>query len=120
MNNVTVTDNLPRFRNNLVGVLNDAFRESARDGLVNARTSAPYDKGGLRSESETHMVSMLWWRISFWKEYARFQEFGGDAKRRVRNYKTSGTGKGFLKKAGDDQAKKLNMTIRKHTVRARA
>ncbi len=116
---VIIDDKLPRFKQSLYSVLNDAFREAARDGLIKAKDRAPFDKGGLRSDSEVKSIAPLYWRISFWKEYARFQELGGDSKRRVRRYSTSGTGKGFLKKSGDEQAAKLTLTIRKHTGRAR-
>lgn len=120
MSQVRIDDRMPQFRRNLLVVMNDAFREASRDVLVKARIKAPFDKGGLRSESDTHMVAPLWWRVSFWKEYARFQEFGGDANRRVRHYSTGGTGKGYLKSAGDEEARKLNMVIAKHTVRVKA
>lgn len=116
---IFVNDKLPAFKRSLYNVLDDAFKEAARDVLINAKTKAPFDKGGLRSDVEVKKVLPLHYRISFWKEYARFQEFGGDSKRKVKNYKTSGTGKGFLKTAGDEQAKKLDMTIRKHAQRAR-
>lgn len=114
-----LSDKLPAFKRSLDNVLDDAFREAARDTLINAKNKAPFDKGGLRSETEVKKVKSLHYRISFWKEYARFQELGGDSKRRIRNYKTAGTGKGFLKSAGDEQAKKLNMIIRKHVQRVR-
>ncbi len=116
---IRVNDKLPAFKRSLDNVLDDAFREAARDLLINAKTRAPFDKGGLRSDTEIKKVKERHYRVSFWKEYARFQEFGGDSKRKVRNYKTSGTGKGFLKKSGDEQAKKLNLIIRKHTQRVR-
>lgn len=114
-----VVDNLPRFKRNLYSVLDDAFNEAGRDVLIKARTRAPFQQGPLRSNSDTHKVKPLHQRISFWLEYARFQEFGGDGVRRVRNYSTPGTGKGYLKTSGDEVAKKLNMTFRKHAQRAK-
>jgi hypothetical protein len=62
----------------------------------------------------------LWWRVSFFVVYARFQECGGDNNRRVENYTTSGTGKAFLKKSGDEQVVKIASTMKKHAERARA
>lgn len=115
-----VKDKMPQFKRSLYGVLDDAFREAARDTLIRAKSRAPHDKGGLRSDTEVKRIKQHHWRVSFWKEYARFQEFGGDSKRRVRNYSTSGTGKKYLKTSGDEEAKKLTMTIKKHSVRARA
>ena len=97
--------------------MNDALREGARDTLIKAKTKAPFSKGDLRGETEIDQKGLLWWRVSFWMEYARFQEFGGDSKRRVRNYSTAGTGKGYLKKSGDEEAKKIVMKFKKHAGR---
>lgn len=116
---VTVINKLPFFSTQVKSVMSDALKEGAKDGLINARAKAPFDKGQLRAESDIRKMSLLAWRISFWKEYARFQELGGDGKRRVRNYKTSGTGKAFLKRAGDDEAKKIVAKFKKHSSRVR-
>jgi hypothetical protein len=110
---------LPIFSTRLKLVLDDALKEGARDILINGKTKAPHSKGGLRSDTEVKKVSMFKWRVSFFKEYARFQEFGGDGSRTVRNYSTPGTGKGFLKEAGDDQKDKLTDIIKKHGRRIR-
>jgi hypothetical protein len=117
---VTVVDKMPTFRRNLGPVFDDALKEAARDVLIKAKQRAPFDKGRLRSDSHVKQRSQLSWRITFWAEYARFQEFGGDAKRRVRNYTTPGTGKAFLKRSGDEQAKKLARTFKKHAPRVKA
>lgn len=114
-----VVDNLPRFTKNLIPVIDDALREAGRDTLILAKKRAPFEKGGLRSNADLKQVSQLNWRVSFWQEYARFQEFGGDAKRKVRNYSTPGTGKRYLKSSGDEQAKKFTMTLKKHLPRVR-
>lgn len=114
-----IIDKMPAFTRSLYNVLDDALRESGRDVLINARTKAPFDKGGLRSDSDVSSQGRLTQRISFWKEYARFQEFGGDGNRTVRNYSHSGTGSHYLKDSGDEQAKKMPMILRKHAQRAR-
>ncbi len=114
-----VNDKMPQFKRSLYNVLDDAFREGARDTLINAKQNAPFDKGGLRSETEVSKPGILHYRVSFWKEYARYQEFGGDDNRTVRNYSTAGTGKAYLKTAGDKEATKLVMTIKKHIPRVR-
>lgn len=112
-----VENKMPQFKKSAYSVLNDALREGARDTLINAKEKAPFKKGDLRSETELDQKGPLHWRVSFFMEYARFQELGGDEKRRVRNYSTAGTGKGFLKKAGDEQAKKIRMKFKKHAGR---
>lgn len=114
-----IIDKMPQFKRSVNNVFNDALREGARDALINAKDKAPYAKGGLRGESEIKKNNNLSWRISFWIEYARFQEFGGTAKRRVRNYSTSGTGAHFLRNAGDEQAERISSVFRKHALRAR-
>lgn len=117
--NVRVNDKLPSFKRSLYNVLDDAIKEAAKDTLIKARTKAPFKKGPLRGESDFKPIKPLHQRVSFWMEYARFQEFGGDSKRRVRRYSTSGTGKAYLKNSGDEMVKKLPMIIKKHAVRAR-
>lgn len=114
-----INDKLPDFRRSAYRVLDDALREGARDILIKAKTRAPHDKGGLRSDTEINRIGVLKQRVSFWKEYARFQEFGGDSKKRVRRYTTGGTGKRYLKSSGDEIANKINLIFMKHGRRAK-
>lgn len=116
---VKVTDKMPFFTKALKAVYDDAVSETAKDVLIDAKNHAPFDKGGLRRESEVSQETPLRWRVTFWIEYARFQEFGGDKKRRVRNYKTAGTGAHFLKNAGDAGMTKLRLALSKHGLRIR-
>lgn len=114
-----IIDKMPSFSRSVDSIMEDALREGGRDVLIKAKTKAPFQKGGLRSESDVSSQGKLKQRISFWKEYARFQEFGGDGKRRIRKYSSSGTGAHFLKDSGDEQAQKMNMIFKKHGLRAR-
>lgn len=116
---VKVDDRLPQFTMKMHNVMNDAIREAARDILITSRNRAPFQKGQLRANSETKQIGILRHRVSYWKVYARYQEFGGDGKRVIRNYSTSGTGRGFLRNSGDEQAKKLTYTLKKHAGRIR-
>jgi hypothetical protein len=117
---VTVENKLPLFSTQVSIVMSDALREGARDTLVNSRTKAPFKKGQLRAESDTYMIAgPLAWRVSYWKQYARFQEKGGDSRRRVRNYTTPGTGAHFLKSAGDATATRIRTIFIKHSGRIR-
>lgn len=111
---VRVIDRLPQFNANTKVVLNDALRSASADVLLAAKTRAPFKKGGLRRETDVKQVSFLHWRVTFWIEYARFQEFGGDKSRRVRNYSTPGTGAHYLERSGDDEAKKMEGVVRMH------
>lgn len=117
---VKVINRLPMFSKSLYRVLNDAMRESSKDILINAKQKAPFRQGGLRSDANNREVEFLHHRVSFNKEYARFQEFGGDSKRKVRHYTTSGTGAHYLKKSGDAEVRKLKANFKKHAARARA
>lgn len=120
MNTVKVTDHLPEYKRSLYNVLDDALRSGARDIHIKAKERAPYRKGGLRSNSIFNSPKPLTWRISFWIEYARYQEFGGDGRRVVRRYTTPGTGAHYLQRSGDEVKDKLAGTLRMHATRARA
>ena len=137
---VTITDKMPQFKRSMESVFNDALREGARDILINAKTKAPHNKGGLRSDTDIRNISHLKWRISFWKEYAGAQEAGQMTVRKnraltfdggktfftlkkgiykFRKYTTPSTGKAFLKTAGDDIRLKLDGIFKKHAQRAK-
>lgn len=116
---VKFDNKLPSFGRSAKNVLQDALNEAARDVLINAKDKAPFQKGALRAASDISTPNFLTKRISFWVEYARFQEFGGDGKRQVRNYSTSGTGAHFLRNAGDNAKKNIARTFAKHAKRAR-
>jgi len=117
---VRVINRLPQFSRSAESVLNDALREGASDILLNAKNKAPFRKGGLRSDTWIKSPSKLVQRVSFWKEYARFQEFGGDGRRVVKKYTTAGTGKAYLKTAGDNVVRRMPSILKKHAGRARA
>jgi hypothetical protein len=116
---VKVVDKLPQFTKQLHELLDDALRETSLDILIKSRDTAPFRKGGLRSDSYNDQVAQLHWRVSYNKEYARFQEFGGDGNRVVRNYTTPGTGAAYLKTAGNNGVDNLKRNIKKHGLRAR-
>ena len=114
-----IIDKLPIFQQKLIPIMDDATKEGARDTLIKAKTYAPFKKGGLRGNTEIRHPKMLSYEVYFNQEYARFQEAGGDAKRRVRNYTTGGTGKAYLKRAGDEVFKPLEQKYKKHAWRVR-
>lgn len=120
MSKATVNSRMPQFKTSAAVVLNQALSEASRDIIINAKNNAPFKTGQLRADSSVSQRKPLSWRVSFDKEYARYQEFGGDSRRTVRKYSTGGTGAHFLKKAGDKQAKKLRPIFKKHGARARA
>lgn len=120
MSKVTINDRLPQFSRSLENMMESAMRSAARDILIDAENNAPVQKGELRADTHIKKMEKLHYRISFFKEYARFQEFGGDGKRTVRNYTTAGTGKRYLSRAGSAGAKKLARTLKTYARGARA
>lgn len=119
MSDVKVVNKLPLFTTVSKVVLSQALDEAGRDILINARNRAPFKKGALRRESVLSVVGTHKRRVSFWVEYARFQEMGGSGGRRVRNYTTSGTGAHFLEEAGKAAVTGFAATLAKHAARAR-
>lgn len=116
---VRVINKLSSFKDNLYTLLELALRDAARDTLISARNKAPFRKGPLRSNSEFKRVGSLHQRVSFWLEYARYQEFGGDGTKVVRNYSAPGTGKAYLSTSGNKQAETFNLKVLKYAQRAK-
>lgn len=114
---MAVVNKLPQFSKKVEAKMSIALREGARDILVKSRNRAPLDKGGLRNEpNPIEMINPLKWRISYNKAYAAYQHRGArrDGSHRVRNYSTSGTGKLYLSKPGDEVARKMVSKFRKY------
>lgn len=113
---VKVVNNLPQYKKILDGVLNDVMRSTAHDILMDAQNTAPIKTGALRRESDHRQLKMLHWRITFWQEYASYQERGSrhDGSRRVRNYSQAGTGKKFLQNAADKSFDKMPAIFKRH------
>lgn len=121
MSKAIVKNKLPQFTRSLYNVLDDAMEEAQDEITREVENTAPKGlSGDLRAAKRTTKPKKHSRRISMYKEYARFQEFGGDSKRRVRNYTTAGTGPHFLRNAGNKQVKKIARTYKKHAARARA
>lgn len=112
--NVTVSNKLPQYSSKVNNALEDALREGGRDIQTLVQTRAPYRKGDLRGQKDARWAGRLLWRVSYWMEYARYQEFGGDGRRTVRKYTTAGTGKHFLSRSGKDVAHTMDEIIKKH------
>lgn len=117
---IKVVNKLPSFGRSAVALVNVALNEGAAEILTNAKMRAPFKKGQLRSNTDITSPSLTSRRISFWIEYARFQEFGGDNRRRVQRYTTSGTGPHYLQTAGNMQLVRMPMIFAKHLSRAKA
>lgn len=116
---VKVIDKMPLFKRVAKMTLAQGTKEGARDILIKSRNRAPFKKGQLRADSDVQPIGSSGQRVTYYKEYARFQEFGGDSRRRVRNYTTQGTQAHFLKQSGDEVTKEMIRIYKKHGRRAK-
>jgi len=114
-----INNNLPQFQAKLYLNLDMGFRELAKDILIESQNKAPFKRGPLRTDSDINHVGIAHWQVRYHKEYARYQEAGGDGNRVVRKYSTSGTGKGFLADTGNKIFGKAIMTLKQHAGRTR-
>lgn len=92
--------------------ISEALTAMATATVQRAKMLAPMSnletRGDLRNSGRVDEVSQLEKAAVFGNEivpYARYQEFGGDGKRVVRNYTTPGTQAHYLKEAGDSVAR---------------
>lgn len=99
---VKVNDNTAKFLNQSEKVLDSALSRMSKDMVLITKITIPYLEGDLQEEVKAVRISSLRHKVEVRKEYAAYQERGQrlDGSRKVRNYTTPGTGKGFLKKAG--------------------
>lgn len=114
-----VEDRLPQFSAKLIRNLDDGMRELAKDILIQSQNKAPFKRGQLRADSDIKKLKTARYQVRYHKEYARFQEFGGDSTRTIKNYTTPGTGKGYLGDTGDRIFSKAIITLKKHAGRTR-
>lgn len=114
-----VEDHLPSFMRDASRVIDMGLGELAKDILVTARAITPFEKGQLRSDSDTYRESLMHWQVRYHKEYALAQEKGKVNGHSVRNYTTPGTGKAYLKTAGDKVMNRALNTLKNYAKRAR-
>lgn len=121
MANLKITDRMPQFKRSMVQRLDEAIGELAND--IHRKASmryAPFKDGRLRGDSHARKMATLNWRVEFNVEYALAQEQGYAGSKIFRQYTTAGTGKRFLRRAGDEESKKAVLLLKKHGSRARA
>lgn len=112
-----VIDNILGFVRNNGNAMDRALNRMAVDIERQAKSRVPVSatlamgnkRGGgghLRASGTHRKQGFLKYIVEFNKEYAAFQEWGGDGKRIVRHYTTPGTGKFYLRDAGRNIAGK--------------
>lgn len=103
----TIINNLKKFTKKDAEASDVAFERMAVDILRLSKIKVPHgDTGFLESSGRYRRIGMSKYVIEYGQEgpskaYARFQEFGGDDKRVVRNYTKSGSGKAYLRESAD-------------------
>lgn len=98
---VKIKDNTIQFANAAEKQMDYALARMANDiELIAKVKKVPVSKGHLQSSIRSLRLGKLKFRVEVNKEYARFQEMGGDGKRKVRNYSKPGTGAHFLRDSG--------------------
>ena len=101
MKKIKVIDNIQQFVVQNEAAMDRALNRMAIDIERASKARVPVDKGQLRASGYHMRIGPLNYRVVFNKEYAAYQEFGGDGRRTVKRYTTPGTGKFYLKDSGD-------------------
>ena len=109
---VKVINNLNKFVGKNYLALDRAMERMAVDIERLAKQKVPVELGPLQSSGRKVKLGLLKHRVEFNKEYAAFQEFGGDKTRKVRKYTTPGTGAHFLRDAGVKVSERVIQYIR--------
>lgn len=101
------TDNLMKFVNNNADDMDRALSRMSKDILQISKVRVPFKRGNLQKQGESKKIAKMKHRVVYDEEYAAYQERGQrkDGTRRVINYSTPGTGKDFLKGAGQTVGK---------------
>lgn len=110
-NRTKIVNKLKKFADKDRQAGNVALERMAVDILILSKGYAPQKKSYLLTFGIYRKVAELNFRVEYGqkgpsKKYARYQEYGGDGKRTVRNYSKPGTGKRYLGRAGDEVANK--------------
>ncbi len=106
-NRAKIINNLKKFTKKDAEASDVAFERMAVDILRLSKIKVPHGKTGfLESSGRYRRTGMSKYVVEYGQEgpakaYARFQEFGGDGNRVVRNYSKAGSGKAYLRESAD-------------------
>lgn len=101
MSKLTIVDNILKFTVEATKAFDRSLNRMAIDIERLSKQQVPHNKGQLKSSGFHRKVGTLKYEVVYNKEYARFQEFGGDGKRVVRNYSKPGKKAFYLRDPGD-------------------
>lgn len=101
MGKLTIIDNILKFTEGSLNALDRSLNRMAIDIERLSKQQVPHDKGQLKASGFHRKMGICKYQVVYNKEYARFQEFGGDDKRVVRHYSKSGKKAFYLRDPGD-------------------
>lgn len=112
---VKVIDNTAKMKGRIARTVSYALGDMATDIEAKAKRTVPVKNGDLQDEIRPKVITKNHHRVVVDKEYASYQERGRrrDGTHTVRRYSTPGTGKNFLKNAGDSVSMKVPTYIAK-------
>lgn len=119
---VRVVDKLQKFARKSGEAMDRSLNRMAVDVERLAKQRVPVSPSGghLKSSGYHRRKGLMKYMVVFNKEYAAYQEFGGDGKGKVvRRYSTPGTGKFYLRDAGRKVASNAMSYIKSEAGRIR-
>lgn len=109
---IEVRSNIPKYSRAVEKNLESALNQMASDIEMLAKVQkVPVDQGHLQGSIENKREGRLKRKVEASAKYARFQEFGGDGKRRVRRYSKPGTGAHYMRDSAKDIDRRKNQYI---------
>lgn len=100
MGKITIINKIMNFVKNNADAMDRSLNRMAVDIERLSKDQVPVDKGQLRSSGTHSRIGYLSYKVTYNKVYARFQEYGGDAKRTVRHYTYPGRKSHYLSDPG--------------------
>lgn len=109
MGKIKIVDKMPDFIVENAEAMDRSLNRMAIDITRLSKERVPFMHGQLRASGHFESYGLMKYKVIYNKEYAAFQEWGGDGVRVVRRYSKPGTGPFYLKSSGDDiTAKAIN------------
>lgn len=120
MGKLKIVNNLGKWIEGSHKAMDRSLNRMAIDIERLSKTQVPHDKGQLKASGSHERLGFLKYRVKYNKEYAAYQEYGGDGKGKViRRHSKPGKKTFYLKDPGElitsraiDYIKKEAMNIR--------
>lgn len=104
---VRVVNKITEFARENEAAMDRALNKMSIDIERLSKEQVPFGKTGhLKASGRHERYGKLKYKTEFNREYARFQEFGGDEKRKVRRYSMPGKKAHYLRDPGVEVSKK--------------